>query len=223
MAPLPPCPAIKLNLSWQVEDDTMDENVLHFAFTGSADVGDLTTWATSAGSNLKAAMESLAANSVQMGVVTARDLSSDMGAEVTVGTPHAGTRGTELLAPGTAVVVSNEILRHYRGGHSRNYLPLGIASDILTSGLWDSTFTGDVEAAWAGFIAAAQDQTVGSLVVGAFSQVSYFGPPNRIITNPITGRARTISTLRATPIIDPVVSYVARTVVGSQRRRNRGA
>jgi hypothetical protein len=41
-----------------------------------------------------------------------------------------------------------------------------------------------------------------------------------VVTNPTTGRARNVPTLRGTPVVDTVTGIVARVQVGSQRRRN---
>jgi hypothetical protein len=154
----------------------------------------------------------------------ARDLSSAMGAEVEAGGPNGGTRAGSRLSPGTAVVVSHSISRHYRGGHPRTYLPLGCGPDVVAAGTWESTFVTAVDNAWGAFVAALiAGSPYGALTITELVNVSFYGPPNVIITNPVTGRARTVSTVRHPPIVDPITGHVTRALIGSQRRRNRDA
>jgi hypothetical protein len=138
-----------------------------------------------------------------MWTTTVLDLSSNMGGQGTAGGVTGGSRAGAVLAAATAVVVTKHVARHYRGGHPRTYLPLGVASD-LDQGRWQNPFPGDVQTAWAAFIADCVTAGSGCTITGEIS-VSYFN-----------GRA-----LRVVPVKDPIVSYSVSPLVGSQRRRNR--
>jgi hypothetical protein len=135
--------------------------------------------------------------------VTVLDLSSDMGGEGTGGPATNGTRTGAHLSPATSVVISKHVARHYRGGHPRSYLPLGVSAD-LNFGRWDSTFVNTCKTAWSDFISDCTSDGTGCAITGEIS-VSYVhaGAP------------------RVTPQKDPILSYTASTLIGSQRRRNR--
>lgn len=214
-----PGAVIKLTVDWGVEADSLAQTVHYFSYSGGApSAGTLSAIATDAVLNGATEFQPLANDSVGMLGATARDLSSAMGAEATAGTPWVGTRGTALTPPGAAIVVSHSISRHYRGGHPRSYLPLGVAGDIALTGLWASAFVTAVDTAWGAWIASL----LGTHGLTQLVNVSYYGPPNRTITSS-TGRVRTVSTVRGTPIVDNVTGHVARKQIGSQRRRNRDA
>lgn len=216
---------VQTNLSWMVEGDTAAITRHFWSYTGgapsAADVSTLAAEVTSAAVGLFGALLNAAST---IGATTARDLSSDMGNEATAGTPGAGTRAGDRLSPGTAAVVSHSISRHYRGGHPRTYLPLGSGPDIAVAGTWETAFVFDVDSAWGAFVAAViGNSPYGGLTITNLVNVAFYGPPNVIITNPVTGRARTVSTVRSTPVVDPITGHVTRTLIGSQRRRNRDA
>jgi hypothetical protein len=213
---------VKLSVNWHVDGDSLGMTVHYFQYSsGAPSAADLSTFCSSAVSNGLTAFQATCNDSVGMFAATARDLASNMGNEATAGTPWVGTRGTALTAPGAAVVVSHSISRHYRGGHPRTYLPCGVAGDIATTGLWTTGLASAVDTAW-GTWAAAMTSTFGSFTTTHLVNVSYMGPPNRMITGS-TGRVRTVSTVRAIPIVDVVTGHVTRNQIGSQRRRNRDA
>lgn len=222
MPPLPsPGNVIKANLLWGVEGDLTAETIHFFSYSGAAGSGDLSTFASSLVSNADTQFAALVNTSSGMQSATCRDLATSMGAEVTAGTPWTGTRSGGATPPAACVVVAHSIARHYRGGHPRTYLPVGSATDVVAAGTWNTTFLGDVDTAWGLFISGVID-TYGGLTIQNLVNVSYFGPPNRIITSS-TGRVRTVSTMRGVPIVDQVTGHVARKLIGSQRRRNRDA
>lgn len=222
MPALPPVAAIKLNLNWTVDADTTAQTIHFWTFSGSASSADLASFAAAAVSQADTDFAPLCATTVGVASATARDLTSAMGNEAVGGSPWLGTRGSSRLAPATAAVVSHFIARHYRGGHPRTYLPAGIPSDIVAAGTWDPAFVTAVESGWGSWVAALNGSSYGSLNITALSNVSYFGPPNRTITSS-TGRVRTVSTVRATPVVDRITGHTVRSIIGSQRRRNRDA
>lgn len=222
MPPLPsPGRVIKLNLNWGVDGDTLAETIHFFAYTGTVDAGDLDTFTSNAVSSAEAEFQALATSFTGVLQATARDLSSDMGLEATGGTPWTGTRTGDRLSPGTAAVVSHSISRHYRGGHPRSYLPLGSGTDVASTGLWADAFVTAVDTAWGAFVADIKGAW-GAFSVTDIVNVSYYGPPNRTITGS-TGRVRTVSTVRAVPIVDTITGHTVNKRIGSQRRRNRDA
>ncbi len=217
-----PGSVVKCILDWGVEGDTLAQTVHYFEYSGGPPLASTcSAIATAAVSNGLTEYQALANDSTGILSATVRDLSSAMGAEATAGTPWVGTRGTALTPPSAAAVVSHSISRHYRGGHPRTYLPLGVAGDIATTGLWASAFTAAVDSAWGSWVAAMLGAYSGT-TLSQLVNVSYYGPPNRIITGS-TGRVRTVSTVRTVPLVDVITGHVTRKNIGSQRRRNRDA
>jgi hypothetical protein len=77
-----------------------------------------------------------------------------------------------------------------------------------------------VDGAWGTFIAAALTDGVGVSLV-SYVNISYYHGSTVFITP--SGRARNISTPRATPIVDAILSHTTSQIVASQRRRNKAA
>lgn len=224
MTPLPNVPnVLKARLSWTVEGDALAQTVHHFSYTGGPPSS--TNCVTMANGILAAAgtaFAALMADSVALESCQVTDLSNvNDGQGVSTGSAITGTRGTELLPPGAAMVISHTISRRYRGGHPRTYLPIGISSDITTSGLWDSTIVTAANTDWASWIAAVLGVGAGCTISGLVN-VSYYNG-STVYTNPVTGRARNIPTKRTDPLTDSVTGSVSRNSIGSQRRRNRDA
>lgn len=219
--PNPPSPVVKLNVNWGIEADTLAQTVHYWGCSAAPSATDLATFAAAAVSHGETRFQALANDSVGMLGATARDISNDMGNEGTGGTPWVGTRGTALTPPAAAAVVSHSISRHYRGGHPRTYLPLGVSGDIALTGLWADAFVAAVDVAWGDWVADLNAATYGSLDIGQLINVSYykgFTP----FTEP-SGRVRNRPNLRAVPVIDIITGHVTRKNIGSQRRRNRDA
>lgn len=129
-----------------------------------------------------------------------------------------GTRSGNTLPSQICAVQSYEIARRYRGGHPRGYWPIGTATDVLSNVDWigasvtafdnglDAMFTAIFAAGWSG---------AGTL---SHVNVSYY-KGFTVVTNPITGRARNVPTLRVAPVIDAITSTQVRQSFGTQRRR----
>lgn len=111
--------------------------------------------------------------------------------------------GTDVPAS-TACVVSHSILRRYKGGHPRTYLPVGTSSDLQTQSTWKAAFTTAIDGAFTSFLAALLAAHV-TYVPQYYANVSYYSAGTR----------------RVTPVLDPIQSSAARTAVGTQRRRLR--
>jgi hypothetical protein len=164
----------------------------------------------------------LAGNTVGMDSCMVTDLTTPASGQGSGGSAWVGSGGTALLAPGTAALVNHQISRRYRGGKPRTYLPLGVSSDVNTSGLWTTAFVAAVEAAYGVYVVDCLGSGIGCSL-DKFVNVSYYEPPNVVITNPVTGRVRNQSTRRATPLIDVINSDTVAQKIASQRRRNRDA
>jgi hypothetical protein len=148
------------------------------------------------------------------------DLTSDTSP---VGLAAGGTAGALAGArlPGsTALVVSRETGRRFRGGHSRVYIPAGDATKLTSDALWDNAFVGDVQTAWedvegAAFTAAWAGAGTIDFVMASF----YAGFTNVPYGSPV--KYRRTPTARSTAEFFSVLNYVGKAAVGTQRRRIR--
>jgi hypothetical protein len=189
-------------------------------YSGTAPTAaELNTLASNAGAAWSANMASLAnGDDVALETVAITDLSSTTSAQGEAAIGAAGTRAGAGLTANDAMVIGYEINRRFRGGHARGYWPFGSDPDLDGPQDWETGFLTEVDDGFEGFITAVGTTPwAGS---GTLTQVSvsyYAG--FTVITNPLTGRARNVPTLRVAPVIDDVQSIIARLRVGSQRRR----
>lgn len=196
--------AVKIQLGWQDIGDIGAMTVFHFAYTGGPPTSaNCANMAEGIQGDAVLRFADLLNVGSSIGLVTVTDLSSDMGGEGTGGTISPGTRTGSAVAPGTAVVVSKHVPRHYRGGHPRSYLPLGVVADIVT-GKWTSAFASDVHDAWVSFKGDVSGEGIGCVLTNEIS-VSYFHA----------------GAIRTTPVKDVIDNYTVAELIGSQRRRNR--
>lgn len=131
------------------------------------------------------------------------DLGSQTGLVEQNTTVVTGTKGAAAnLSVATAVVISWKTAYHYRGGHARTYLPMGLASDILAGNqLLGTTQTATSTAATAFLVALnAITLSTGQFV---FAALSY----------------HTKLAVRPTPLPMPITGAVVHNRIDSQRRR----
>lgn len=221
MTPLPPAPGVlKVSFDFVIGLDQSATSRLFFKYTGSApSAADCVSLAASAKSLADSEFLPLMIPACAINSCTVTDLASDTGADGTSGTQEVGSRGGSELPAGVATLVDYQISRRYRGGKPRSYWVFGTTTDLANASTWNTSFTDAVASGVEAFISGFTGTTVDTTVVGAHCNVSYYGPPNVVITNPVTGRARTVSTKRAEPIVDVVNSLTVPLKPSSQRRR----
>jgi hypothetical protein len=230
MPALPPVPnVIKSRLFWTIEGDPFAVTILFYHYTSAApDDPDLSTMNTALNAAVTSDLPAMFQSGVTLEGNDSRDLSDPGGAYATITNPTPGTRAGTRLAPGTAAVSNYHVRQSYRGGKPRGYFPFGVGADVSTTGLWSDAFVTDADNAINSALNTVED-TFGGLTIDKQCVVSYYGPPNRVITNPTTGRARTVSTRRDAPggtghpLVYIITTRGVTKVIGSQRRRNRNA
>jgi len=153
-----------------------------------------------------------------LGRVHAIDLSSTTSGEGDWLGDEQGTATDPPNAADVALVVSYEIDRRYRGGHPRGYWPIGQSTSLSTPQLWSSADVAAWQTAFETFFANVESAEWSGAGGLQHCNVSYYHGFT-VITDPITGRARNLPTLRDAPLIDAVSSIVARRHIGTQRRR----
>ena len=223
VADMPALPSVNKVLACRMIGTDANDNEVgtHFdvSYTGSApSTAECNTFAAAIGAAWETALVGLASNDFTLTTIKVADLTSPTAfyGEATVS--HAGTRGAGELPASAAADIAFSIARRYRGGKPHTELPFGIASDLQTGQTWTSSFITAAQGQWTNLVASMTSElwTGG----GTISQVnvSYYGPPNRTVTSS-TGRVRTISTTRTTPLIDPVLSFACQSRLGTVRRR----
>lgn len=230
MPALPPvADVIKCRMFWTIEGDANAASIFFLHYTsGPPSETDLNTLVGNIITSEESHLIGLFGTGVDCVDVDARDLSAMDANYATSGTADTGTRTGGRLAPGTAAVVNYSIKQSYRGGKPRNYFPFGTSTDVDTTGLWTDAFVNAYSSGVGSFFNDLIG-TIGDLVIDKQCVVSYYGPPNKVITNPTTGRARTVSTRRDAPggtghpLVYLVTGHAGSKKIGSQRRRNRNA
>lgn len=152
--------------------------------------------------------------------VETTDLSTSSSAQLETTAGVAGTSAGAALPLMACVVASYGIGRRYRGGHPRGYWPLGVEGDMATNGEWSAAalaiFTGEIGS----FFNDVHSVIWGVSEITQHVNVSYYSGFT-VVVDPITGRARNVPKLRAGgPAIDNILSVNARSIIGTQRRRN---
>lgn len=151
--------------------------------------------------------------------VDLEDLSTPTSAVATIPTAQVGTRVGGDLPPVVCAVVSYSIGRRYRGGHPRGYWPFGVSQDVFGGAEWDPLFVAAADVAIRQFFHDVTAFIWGVSEITKQVNVSYYSGFT-VVTNPITGRARNVPTVRpGGPLVDLINSVSTRDVVGTQRRR----
>jgi hypothetical protein len=200
-------------------------NRLYFEFSGGAFTNAiLNTFAANVEAAWATHCASLCPSESHLVEVDAVDLTTASSAVgIWTGSTDGSNAGTDNSAQ-LAYLVSMSIARRYRGGKPKTFLPYGTATDLASVGAFTSGFQTAVTAGWNAFIAEITALTPGGCVISGQVNVSYYGPPNHLITGS-TGRVRTVSTLRTAALgtgavlVDPITAYAYPVEVASQRRR----
>jgi hypothetical protein len=145
------------------------------------------------------------------------DLTSSTSALGEDTTTVPGTRTGDPTTADTCLLRSRHVARRFRGGHSREYWPFGVANDLNDVQTWGATFVADCETGTENYDADI------ATAIGAWGtsdgpvSVSFY--QGFSVHTGTTGRARNVSLVRSSPVVDPVVSYTIQTGVASQRKR----
>jgi hypothetical protein len=215
MPALPPVPNVL-----QVATLTSDAVTRFFIqYAGSApSAAQLITWNGSVQSAWTTNIVPLYDPSYHLTQIQTIDLTSPTSAVALTTMNVAGTRTGGQLPQELAAVTSYKISRRFRGGHSRGYWLMGTKTDVGGSEQWAGAFVTAVNSGVAAFFTAlfaAGWSGAGALTHVAVSRYKGF----TVVTDPVTGRARNIPTVRATPVVDAVTGVVCQPFYGTQRRR----
>lgn len=189
-----------------------------FHYQGTLSTADATAWLGAMVTAWNTFIAGYAVTGLSTTLARLTDLSSDVSPQVENSTGVSGVDTAEPLNAGTAMVIKHHIVRRYRGGHPRVYLP-GFAARHLTSATtWNGSFAPAIAGTYQTFINSCVSGTPVAAAPGTHVNVSYF--KGFTVTEGPTGRPRIVPTPRATPIVDAIDNYSANPAPASQRRRN---
>lgn len=190
-----------------------------FQYAGTLSVADATTWLHNCCVAFAAFCAARMHSSVDYVSGEMTDLTSTSAPQVLDSTGGAGTGVGTALTQGVAMVLRKHIVRRYRGGHPRVYIPGQETSYLVNTGTWAAASLGGEVGDYVTYLAACIANT-NPAAIGAITHVNvsyYSGFVNH--TYP-SGRVKAIPALRVTPVVDAVVNMSGNPKVGSQRRRN---
>jgi hypothetical protein len=150
--------------------------------------------------------------------VRVTDLSSATGGQGEHIQSTIGAEAPDDIGANSTALVSMRIARRYRGGKPRTYFPLGGFAEMLSPQKWLTTFVTAVQASMDAIRADIAVTTHGTTILTTLCSVSYYHGFT-VVTNPITGRARNVPTVRAVPLVDTCIGWIMEQTIASQRRR----
>jgi len=124
-----------------VDNDVNAENVLHFKYSGGPpSTTDCATLAADVAASWGANLKSLASTNIQLDTVIMTDLASSSGFQGGNNPNTIGTRAGGFIGAGMATLVNHAIVRRYRGGKPRTYLPFGVTTDLNGMSAWAAAY-----------------------------------------------------------------------------------
>lgn len=190
-------------------EDVSAENIFYFAYDGVGPITILELDSFIAGivTDWNAPYVGAALGSCNGTEIHAVDLSSSVGSVVDFANTWAGTNMGLVIPASNSVVVSDTILRRYRGGHPRNYLMVGGAGDFLAGSIkmWQAAFLTNIQNGFNTFNGLFPRSDSGR----------HWTRVNVSFYETVAG----VKTVRAVPLVDTIIDSVVKDRVSSQRRR----
>jgi hypothetical protein len=220
---LPDVPGvIRCQLDWQIGSDAAALSRFFVTYTGTVpSVAAMEAFASNLAGECDDVLPPLMHSDTSFLGCTLTDLSSPTGATHTQIEDAPGTRSGDQLGADVCALGNIPIGRRYRGGKPRLYWPLGTSTDLQTRQTWTTDAIAAFQSGFNAVVGQLDGVSADGTSCGIYCNVSYYGPPNRIITGS-TGRVRTVSTVRTDPIVDvsPGPGISCNSHLASQRRRN---
>lgn len=206
MPPLPNVPQVcKIEVGGTYHD-TEWFNIWYVNYSGSApSSSDLLNYLGDLESVVEGAYSPEMSVDNEITSIKGTDLTTDTGAVASHTLSTFGVRTGDFVPANVCMVASMEILRRYRGGHPRKYLPWGTAGTYATGSTkdWDSGFVTDCQAKLDGLLTGFGAITHGGTTWNSAVNVSYY-----------TGGA-----VRGVAQVDVIQGGIIRPRICSQRRR----
>lgn len=219
MPPLPPAPqVIRAQYHFTIGEDSQARCRQFIAYTGSSpSSSDLGILAGDFAGNFLANLVPLMTADRVLTEITLTDLTSATSGNGQWVGSHPGTLSSPELPADVCVLQSLEIARRFRGGHARTYWPFFGQAEQHDAQTWSATPLGNLETAFDAFMSANNSAFPIGTISSGLVVVSYY--QGFTVHTGTTGRARNVSTVRSTTLLDPVQSRVFRAGIASQRKR----
>lgn len=209
---------MRVKLDYQSASGTDGGSRFYIAYSGSAPTAaNLNTLASDIATTWESTLANLTTGDWTLQEVDVLDITTLSGASGLWQGSKAGQVSGTALPDQCAINCEYKIARRYRGGKPRMYIPPATASQTSNLNNWSAAFVADINTQVAGFFAAIEALSIGSL--GALSHVNlsyYSGFQN--ITNS-SGRERAVPKYRTAALLDTVTGYAGKALISSQRRR----
>lgn len=189
-----------------------------FSYSGVLGTTDAATWLAAMMAALGTFTSTKLSSTLDLVDGELTDLTSTSAPQVLNSSGAAGGDGAQPAAAGTALVIRKHIVRRYRGGHPRTYLPGVSAADLSNPAVWNPTYLANMVAAYQTFITSSLTGAPMAVGTTALVNVSYY--QGFTVHIKPSGRAQNIPTPRVTPVVDQVVNISGNPRAASQRRRN---
>lgn len=206
MPPLPVVPQVCKLVAEGHYHDTQWLNIFHVEYSGSApSAANILSYLTAIQTAFSTAYGAEMSVDNELVGLTMTDLTSDLGATNSISFSTFGSRTGDFNPASVAVCMSTPIARRYRGGHPRKYLSWGTSGTFASGStkFWDSGFITDCEAKFNTLLGALIGITEGGTTWATNVSVSY----------------RSGGSVRATAVVDPILTPRMAERVCSQRRR----
>lgn len=213
---------IKVSLHFQSLGQAIGGFRQFWAFSGTRPAGPaLSNFAGYVATHWQTLFAPLAPAAVNLVQVNTQDLTDQYGAVGSWAGAYAGTRAGTELPVSVAVLVNYGIAHHYRGGKPRNYMTLGVTSDVGGNGTtWTPAFVTAVQTA-VGNWRSQLTQFAGGITVTNDVCVHYYkdSMPNSkgSIWDPANIPKPYPPGTNAP--VDPIASATVSAAIGTQRRR----
>jgi hypothetical protein len=220
VTPVPPpaSPCLRVKLDYTQSDGYLGGNRFFLSYAGAAPTaGNCVTLAGDIAAAWETDIAPIVDENWALTEVDVLDIATEMGASGHWTGSNAGMDSGTGLPAQCAVNVEYDILRRYRGGKPRIFLPPGTASQTLDAGHWESSYITSVNTQMAAFFAAIAALSVGAVGALAHVNLSYYSGFKNVTNS--SGRERAVPQYRTAALVDPVTGYSCKGLIGSQRRR----
>lgn len=218
LVPLPASPCLRVRLDYEAVSEQLAGSRFYLSYAGTGPSGtDCTTIASDIETAWTANIAPLICTNFSLREVDVIDIATRDGLSGQWSGTSAGTRAGNFLPLQVATNVEFGIGRRYRGGKPRMFLPSGVESDLADQAHYNNAFLGDVNGGIAAFFAAIEALAVGAVGALAHVSLSYYFRFTNVVNS--SGREHAVPTYRDAAVVDPVIGYSCKAMLGSQRRR----
>lgn len=216
--PLPASPCMRVRLVYTQSDGFEGGSRFYLSYAGAAPSGaNCVSLATAIAGFWASEFESLIGNTWALTEVDVLDIATDAGLSGVWSGSNAGTQEPPMPPASTAYNVEFDISRRYRGGKPRMFLPPGPIARMSDASHWAVATIDAVNTAFAAFIASIEAESIGAVGQLTHVNLSYYKGFTNIVNS--SGRSRAVPTYRDAALLDTIVGYATKGVIGSQRRR----